>query len=320
MRCAREQGSDPRWVISRRTFLRCATAVAAGGGLASLSCAPGWKSAAGRRPVRFGIVTDCHYADADTVGTRFYRESLDKLAECVAWMNAEQVDFLVELGDLKDQDKRPVERRTLQYLQDVEAVLQGFRGPTYHALGNHDRDSLSKQQFLTHVENTGIDVSRSYYSFDARGLHCIVLDANYRADGSDYDHGKFDWTDANIPAHELNWLRQDLAASRGSAVVFIHQLLDGTGSVYVKNASEVRQVLQTSGKVLAVFQGHHHEGSYSYVEGIHYYTLKAVVEGHGQDNNSYAVIEVRPNRDVIVTGYHKASNMQLTHTALAQVG
>ena len=161
------------------------------------------------------IVTDCHYADADAAGTRFYRESLDKLSECVERMNAEEVDFLVELGDFKDQDRKPVENRTLGYLQKVEAVFRGFSGPRYHVLGNHDMDSLSKRQFLENVENTGIDADRSYYSFDVRGLHCIVLDANYRADGSDYDHGNFDWTDANIPSHELDWLRQDLAATRG---------------------------------------------------------------------------------------------------------
>jgi hypothetical protein len=303
-------------VISRRTFLRYASAVAASGGLTTVSCTPGWRSAAVQHSVRFGIVTDCRYADTDTVGTRFYRESLDKLAECVARMNAEQVDFLVELGDLKDQDKRPVESKTLSYLRDVEAVLQGFRGPMYHVLGNHDMDSISKQQFLTHVGNTGIDASRSYYSFDARGLHCVVLDANYRADGSDYDHGNFDWTDANVPMRELDWLRQDLAASRGSAVVFIHQLLDGTGSVYVKNASQVRQVLQTSGKVLAVFQGHHHDGHHSRIDGIHYYTLKAVVEGHGPDNNAYAIVEVHTDGTMTVIGYRRATSMKLLHLSV----
>jgi len=305
-------------MISRRAFLRSVTVIAAGAGLTPVSCAPGWMSCTSRRPVRFGIVTDCHYADADAVGTRYYRESLDKLAECVARMNAERVDFLVELGDLKDQDKQPVESRTLRYLRDVEAVLQGFHGPTYHVLGNHDVDSLSKQQFLTHVENNGVESVRSYYSFDVKDLHCIVLDANYKADGSDYDHGNFDWTDANIPAHELGWLRQDLATSRGPVVVFIHQLLDGTGSVYVKNASEVREVLRASGKVLAVFQGHHHEGSYGRIDGIHYYTLKAVVEGHGWDNNAYAVVEVQPDQDVIVTGYRKAVSRGLPHVSLPQ--
>jgi len=299
------------WIITRRTFLRLVLGV----GLVPLSCAPGNLSSGNRRSVRFGIVTDCHYADADPVGTRFYRESLGKLTECVARMNAERVDFLVELGDLKDQDKRPVESRTLLYLRDVEAVLQRFRGPMYHVLGNHDMDGISKQQFLAYVGNAG----RSYYSFDLRGLHCIVLDANYRADGSDYDRGNFDWTDANIPARELNWLRHDLAVSHYPVVVFIHQLLDGTGQVYVGNAAEVRWILQASGKVLAVFQGHHHEGSYSRIEGIHYYTLKAVVEGHGQDNNSYAIVEVRPNRDVIVTGYRKASSMHLASASVSQV-
>jgi predicted phosphodiesterase len=269
-----------------------------------------------RRSVRFGIVADCHYADVSAVGTRFYRESLDKLAECVARMNAGRIDFFVELGDLKDQDKPPVESRTLRYLRDAEAVLQRFRGPTYHVLGNHDMDSLSKQQFLANVENTGIDSGRSYYSFDVKGLHCIVLDANYKADGSDYDHGNFDWTDANIPASELNWLRQDLAASRGPVIIFVHQLLDGTGSVYVKNASEVRRVLHASGRVLAVLQGHHHPGAYSLIDGIHYYTLKSVVEGHGQDNNSYAIVEVRSDLSITVTGHRKASSMELTHTSM----
>jgi hypothetical protein len=35
-------------------------------------------------------------------------------------MNAERVDFLVELGDFKDQDKPPAEQNTLSYLQAAE--------------------------------------------------------------------------------------------------------------------------------------------------------------------------------------------------------
>ena len=236
---------------------------------------------------------------------------LDKLAECVSLMNVEKVDFLIELGDFKDQDSPPVEQKTLSYLQAVENVYQGFNGPTYHVLGNHDLDSISKGQFLAGVENTDIDSRRSYYSFDLNGLHFVVLDANFKADGSDYDHGNFDWTDTNIPPAELDWLKQDLATAPGPAILFVHQLLDGTGSYYVKNADDVRQILQKSGKVLAVFQGHHHEGSYSYIRQIHYYTLKAQVEGPGPENNSYAIVEIRPDMSITVTGYHKAVGKQL---------
>jgi predicted phosphodiesterase len=266
-----------------------------------------------RRPgiVRFGIVTDCHYADADTVGTRYYRHSLDKLGECVKLMNEKQVDFLVELGDFKDQDSPPVEKKTLSYLQAVESVFRRFNGPIYHVLGNHDEDSISKTQFLTNIENTGIDPRRSYYSFDFNGVHFVVLDANYKSDGADYDHGNFDWTDANIPQAELQWLRRDLAESNKAVIVLIHQLLDGAGSHYVKNAAEVRQILEQSGRILAVFQGHLHDGNYILINGIHYYTLKAVIEGPGPENNSYAIVEVRPDMSITVTGYRKAVSKQL---------
>jgi predicted phosphodiesterase len=308
---------NTRWVITRRTFLKSSLASLA---VLPISCALDSGFKARRRTTRFGIVTDCHYADADAQGTRFYRESLDKLSECVELMNAEKVDFLIELGDFKDQDNPPVEKNTLSYLQAVENVLKQFNGPTYHVLGNHDLDSISKVQFLKRVDNTHMDSNRSYYSFDSNGLHYVVLDANYRTDGADYNHGNFDWTDANIPSKELNWLRQDLASTSRTVIVFIHQLLDGTGSVYVKNAAQVRQVLEVSGKVLAVFQGHHHAGSYSNIAGIHYYTLKALVEGSGPENNSYAIAEVHPDSNIIINGYRKAESRQLSSSLAASSG
>ena len=306
-----DSGCEPvrsNWVVSRRVFLKSSAVSLA---VLPLSCASWTHSGARRGTTRFGVVTDCHYADADAAGTRFYRESLDKLRECVELMNTEKVDFLIELGDFKDQGKPPVERETLSYLDAVEKVFGQFDGPRYHVLGNHDMDSISKKQFLNRVENTNIDPGRSFYSFDVNRLHCIVLDANYRTDGADYDHGNFDWTEANVPTLELAWLVQDLAATDSPVVVFTHQLLDGTGSVYVKNASQVRRILEDSGKVLAVFQGHHHSGSYGNIAGIHYYTLKALVEGTGSENNSYAIAEVLPNGHITVNGYRRAMSKQL---------
>jgi predicted phosphodiesterase len=291
--------------------LKSSTAALAGLALTQLSCSGPTVRNRRTGTVRFGIVTDCHYADADTVGTRYYRDSLDKLGECVEAMNRQKVDFLAELGDFKDQNTPPIEQKTLSYLRAIERMFRKFNGPTYHVLGNHDEDNISKQQFLANIENTGINPTRSYYSLDYNGMHFVVLDANYKSDGADYDHSNFDWTDANIPPDELQWLKRDLAASHGAVIVLIHQLLDGTGSYYVKNAAEVRQVLKQSGKVLAVFQSHFHEGNYSRINGIHYYTLKALVEGPGPENNSYAIVEVQPDMSITVTGYRKAVSKQL---------
>jgi predicted phosphodiesterase len=307
------------WVIKRRVFLKLTAAFLLCLAVLLSFCVPACPPIGRFGTVRFGIVTDCHYADANTAENRFYRESLAKLAECVALLSAQKVDFLIEIGDFKDQGQPPVEQKSLSYLQAVEKVFQGFDGPTYHVLGNHDMDSISKKQFLSRVENTNINSDRSYYSFELKGLHCVVLDAGYKSDGTDYDHGNFDWKDSSVSSEELAWLKQDLAAAHGRVVVFIHQLLDGTGSFYIKNAPDVRQILQESGKVLAVFQGHLHSGQYSSIEGIHYYTLKAVIEGSGPENNSYAIVEVHPDGSITVTGYRKAVSRTENSTGTSNV-
>ncbi len=304
------------WLVTRRVFLKASAGLLAGAGISQLSCAVKPFSATGRGACRFGIVTDCHYADADTRIGRYYRQSLEKLAECVELMNAEKVDFLIELGDFKDENKEPVEEKTIAHLRAIEQVFRKFTGATYYVLGNHDMDSISKEQFLANVENTGIDPAKTYHSFDSRGFHFVVLDANYREDGVDYDHGNFDWTSANIPQHELDWLSKDLARARGSVIVFIHQLLAGVDSHRVKNAREVRSILESSGKVAAVLQGHKHKGMYTQIEGIHYYALKALVEGSGEENNAYAIVELLMNGDIIVTGYRRAESRRMAPASL----
>lgn len=259
----------------------------------------------------FGIVTDCHYGDMDTKGSRYYRESDEKLAECVKEMNAARASFLVELGDFKDQGDTV--EKTLKFLNEIEGVYTGFKGPRYHVLGNHDMDRISKAQFQGAIENTAIAPERTYYSFDHQGFHFVVLDANYLADGTDYNSGNFNWTEAYVPAPELVWLAEDLAAAAPRpVVVFIHQLLDADeGSVYVRNAAAVRAVLEKCGRVRAVFQGHHHAGSYRMRGGIHYCTQRAVIEGSGVENNAYALVSAYADGRLAITGFHRAESRNL---------
>ncbi len=283
--------------FTRRKFVLTSLAVLA---------SPGLARGEGDRPLRFGILTDAHYADYDSRGSRHYRQSLAKMRECVERMNEEQVALLAELGDFNDGARKPAEDDALRSLGDIEAEFARFAGPRYHALGNHNMDALSKPQVLATIENTGIDPERSYYSFDCGALHFVVLDPNFRGDGAAYDRGNFRWTDANIPAGQIDWLRKDLAKAGKPTIVLLHQLLDGEGAQYVNNAAEVRKVLEASGTTLAVFQGHHHGGGYSRIEGIHYYTLRAMVEGSGPENNAYAIVEVGPGR-IVVEGYRRAA-------------
>jgi len=261
--------------------------------------------------VTFGMITDCHYADIPASGNRYYRESEACLAECVAVMNAANVDFLIELGDFKDLGASVKE--TFGFLSRIEQVFAGFAGPRYHVLGNHDMDCITKEQFMSAIENTGVEAARPYYSFDLNGVHFVVLDANYREDGSDNFEGHKNWTLAYVPPPELQWLQEDLvAAAPRPVIVFIHQLLDAdVGSYYVKNAAEVRQVLESCGRVRAVFQGHYHAGAYRYRRGIHYCTLKSVIEGSGPENNAFAVVRLYGDGRIVMQGYRREVNRTL---------
>jgi len=290
--------------VTRRDVLRATIGAAAMGALPATA-------AAGDPVARIGLVTDCHYAGVEVRGNRFFRQSSTKLGECVSEMNLQGVDALVELGDFKDQDSPVVEENTLRYLREIELVFRGFRGPRYHVLGNHDMDSISKQQFQSAVSNTGIAADRTWYSFDAAGIHGVVLDANFSDQGAPLDHGNLRWDVANVPGKQLAWLRGDLKATQLPVVVFIHQRLDTNSAYGVDNAARVRRVLEASGNVLAVFQGHHHKGAHSHINGIHYYTLKAMVDGTGPENSSYAIADVARNGDITVTGYRKAVSVGL---------
>ena len=258
------------------------------------------------------MVTDSHYADAPQLWNRYFRESISKMDECVALMNKLKVDFLIELGDFKDQDTPPNKENTLQYLKSIERSFQQFNGPRYHVLGNHDLDSLAKKEFLNAVDNTRITSGSGYYSFDLKGIHFIVLDANYKSDGSSYENGNFNWKDTNIPPDQIEWLETDLKSTDKPSILFVHQQLDCEGDRCVNNAREIREVLKRSRKTLVVFQGHNHSGHYSRLSGIHYYTLKAMVDGSGSENNAYAVVEVHDNGSISITGYRKAISMDLS--------
>ena len=298
------------WKIARRDFLRCSALTLTGllaGGLPA--CRTG--TTGPRRTLRVGMLTDLHYADREAAGTRFYRESLPKAREAVERLRTERVELLAVLGDLKDMAKGEPETRTLAHLVAIEAEIRRFGGPTCHVLGNHDMDNISKAQALAALTNTGIAPDRSYYAFSRGGVRFVVLDACFRADGVAYDRGNFDWRDTFVPPAELAWLETELRAAREPVIVLAHQRLDAEGDAYVKNSPAVRATLEASGKVLAVFQGHDHAGGQRQVNGIHYSTLKAVVEGSGAENNAYALVEVHPSLDITVTGYRRAVSMEL---------
>jgi len=294
--------------ITRRTFMLTSLAAMASG--ASALSRP-----AKQKKVRFGVVTDTHYADRDMVGVRYYRESLNKLEEFVNVMNSQEVDFVIHLGDFKDEDENKREQDTLKYLSELEKVFVGFNGPRFHCIGNHDVDSITKQQFLANVENSGIPNDRSYYSFDFDSTHFVVLDANYHKDGRDqfFKEGA-DWQDTNIPQGQLDWLEEDLTQTKNPAIVFCHHPLheyrrDGH-KFEANNYQEVQRIMEGSGKIQAVFQGHVHEEKFVEIDGIHYISQLAMVDYSGLENSSFSLVEV-DEKEMAIHGYRRSGSKRL---------
>lgn len=287
---------------NRRVFLQDGSLVLLGAGLASTSVTSLLADESQRR-VRIGMVTDLHYADKPPAGSRYYRETLAKFKEAAARFYQDKPDFMVELGDLIDAaDSVETEKK---YLATINKEFAALPGDKHYVLGNHCVTTLTKEEFLE-----GVGQKKPHYSFDANGFHFIVLDACFRSDGQPYGRNNFKWNDSNIPEEQVEWLRADLKATTAKTIVFAHQRLDVKNDHGVKNAEQVRRVLEESGKVLAVFQGHSHKNDLKDIGGIHYCTLVAMVEGSGAENNGFSVMDVFDGGSIRLTGFRKQAKYE----------
>ncbi len=290
--------------ISRRRFLK----LSATGAVGSVGL---FRQGVGREVegrLSFGLVTDVHYADHEPRGNRHYRDSVAKLGEAVGLFNQRKLPFAIELGDLID--SAPSKDEELGYLHRIRDTYQGFKGDRHFVLGNHCLAALTKEEFLA---NCGARIKQSYYSFDHGPFHFVVLDGNFNKDGSPYAAGKFNWTDTWIHPPQQEWLAKDLKKAAGKkTVVFVHQNLDKEKSpLGVKNGGQVREILEASGNVLAVLQGHHHAGGYARIKGIHYVTLKATVTGPAPASKAYSIVSLDSTGRIQLEGFGQEESRTL---------
>jgi alkaline phosphatase len=293
----REPAMKGRWQLTRRAFLGQGSLLLLGATGASTSA---WADeAASAAPVlRIGLVTDLHYADRPPAGTRYYRETLAKFAEAAQRFSERKSDLVIGLGDLIDAaDTLEGEK---DHLRRIVKEFRAVAGQHHFALGNHCVWTLTKQEYLGLVGQ-----EKSNYSFDIGDYHAIVLDACFRSDGEPYGRKNFVWTDANIPPAEIEWLQADLQKTSRKCILFVHQPLDMEPPHGVKNGPQIRKILEASGKVIAVLQGHYHHGGYQEIGGIHYCTLAAMIEGSGPQNNAYSIMDLLPRDMIRITGFRK---------------
>ncbi len=254
--------------------------------------------------LRFGVMADVQYRDAEPEAGRYFRQAPEKLSEAVRDLNGRSLDIVIQLGDLIDRD--------FQSFHKILPIYQQIDVPAYHVLGNHDFwVDAEKREDVVRI----LGLERGYYDFSEHGWHFIVLDGN---DLSLYASGKEErryaeaetmlseirqqglpqaqhWN-GGLSAAQLEWLRDRLTNSlQGGqrAIVFCHFPVYPPDQHILWNADEVLAILEEFPHVAAYINGHNHAGNYAEKKGIHYLNLKGMVDT--SDTNAYGIIEVYPD-------------------------
>ena len=240
--------------------------------------------------MKIGLFSDSHYCRASVPEqTRLTSLSLGKIRDAMEDFKANSVDLVMCLGDMVDVGESVEASR--KDLSDVMQTIRSFNLPFLYVTGNHDFNVASIDELPGLVS---VPVSPAV--FDCTEYRIISLDANYDSDGKHYGPEGYDWTDANLPDAQLQFLAKALEESDKECIIAIHEPIDrhteherGQFGVWasVNNAEDVRRIIRDSGKVRLVVQGHVHEYYNVAEDGIRYITVKGMCEG---TSNHYMIL------------------------------
>jgi len=260
----------------------------------------------------FGVIADPQYADEDSAGSRFYRNSLEKLGNAVEELNGAKLDFVATVGDLIDRDFKSFGK--------IMPIYAKLKHPHYPVLGNHDFSVADDEKSKVH---TAVGLENPYYSKEMKGWRFIFLDGT---DVAIYRHPANDLRTANARAmignlreekkpqaqvsngaigeEQMKWIKSELDAASSAnqrVVVFNHYpVIPARNGHNLWNAEELVVLLGKYENIAAYMNGHNHKGNYGTHAGIHFVNLKGMVET--EEKTAYATVRCYPDR-LEIEGY-----------------
>ena len=212
---------------------------------AELSGIAGWKGAMPNSDDAFRFVVT-----ADRTGGHVEGE----WQAAVEQVNLLGADFVMSVGDYIEGYSEDVQEVNTEW-EEFDAQTHKLNAPFFYCPGNHDvtNDVMAG----IYRQRRGVD-GRTYYSFDYRGCHFVVLDmAPVPRRYADFEE-------------QFAWLGKDLAAAKDARHVFVFYHQPHRAD---RIWTQLRQLLP-AGKT-TIFNGHTHELSYEEVDGIPTYVLAA---------------------------------------------
>jgi alkaline phosphatase len=220
------------------------------------------------KSINFCVFSDLH--------SERYSDIYSKLANDIASIiEQDNIQFIINLGDTVGAAAE--KSCAIEVLKNVTETFGVLSIDKHYVIGNHDLELLTKEEF----NNITLSARKKcYYSFDCGLFHFVVLDMNYHENGDSFASGDFEWFNAFLPWDELLWLKNDLKQNANkSTFIFTHQNLDDRKKdnalhpEIISNANEIRNIFESAGNVLAVFQGHGHKEAKKIINGIEYFSI-----------------------------------------------
>lgn len=257
--------------------------------------------------IRFGLFADTQYGNCDSNGSRYYRNSLKKLADCVDSLNNREVQFTLNLGDIID--------RNQEDLDSVMVCLGRLENKIYHITGNHDYKGVTENKIL--YEKLGMP--SEYYFFKEKNWVFVFLNTNEVATYSNTKGTEKEqelivlkenirktgglqganWN-GGISRKQLEWLNAllDKCGKAGENVlVFSHHPLYPNTEFAALNNREILDVISNYSCVKALFAGHHHAGAFAYYNNIPVVTLEGMIET--ETENSFGIVTLYKDKIVV---------------------
>jgi len=231
--------------------------------------------------LKIGLFSDSHYCKEPVPekGRNSFL-SFEKIREAMEDFKKNRADLVMCLGDMGDIGEH--RENSQKDLKELVEMIRSYGIPFLYVAGNHD----FKVAYIEELGNL-VNLPVPPMTYDTEEYRFICLDANYESNGKHYSPDGYDWTDVNVPEEQLEYLRQALAGTEKECIIAIHEPIDkesakrsrfGEGAS-TNNAAEIREILEASGKVRLVLQGHLHEYYNICKNGIRYITVTGMCEG-----------------------------------------
>jgi 3',5'-cyclic AMP phosphodiesterase CpdA len=292
--------------LTRRAILKTGSAAAFAGPLAGLASAGA--QAEVKTPFRFGVIADPQFAPIPNtygVKTRFYGNSIWKLAEAIDRLNWEDLEFVITLGDLID--------RYWESFQYVLPLYDDLKHEKFFLLGNHDFNV--PDEYLHSILRT-VGMQAAYYDFSKGDYRFIVLDGNdislFAPPQGDprralAEKRLAELKASNAPnAQDFNgslgdtqfaWLEGRIreAVTAGQKIVlFNHYPVFPAHPTNAWDSERIVKLVCDTPNIVAYFNGHNHAGNYGETGGKHFLTFRGMVET--PTDSAYAIVEVFTDR------------------------